>query len=68
MASGKDVAIHFVLMLIQFFGLFYDHKVVSECPDRPKYFRGYNDFGGRFKFLTYLTLVSTMITSITLRN
>lgn len=36
----------------------YDSTSFKKCEDPLRFYAGYNTFGGRFKYLTYITMVS----------
>lgn len=61
-SSSKAVACcwHFFCLCIYIAIYWYDNKIVTECPEPGKYFEGNDKFGGRWKYLTYISWVSEM--------
>ena len=55
---GLAFIVHLLFLLCFIAVHIYDRTLLKRCPDPDKYFVGWNTYGGRFKFLTYLNMVS----------
>lgn len=49
--------VHFIFFLCYAAIIIYDKHVMRNCPNLNKYFPGLYTYGGRGKFLTYITMV-----------
>lgn len=49
---------HFLCVCIYAAIHWYEYKLLSECPNVERYFPGSDSFGGRWKYLTAITMVS----------
>lgn len=59
MASNKSfvTAWHFLCLCTYVAIHWYDYKLISECPNLERFFPGATAFGGRWQYLTIITMV-----------
>ena len=56
---GLTFIVHLLFLICIIAVHIYDRTLMKRCPDPDKYFVGWNTYGGRFKFLTYINMVSS---------
>ncbi|XP_019856443.1 PREDICTED: androgen-dependent TFPI-regulating protein-like [Amphimedon queenslandica] len=69
-ASNKSLvcAWHFLCLCIYAAIHWYDYKLVSECPNLERFFPGAYAFGGRWKYLTAITMIDIIYDACPYKN